>query len=196
MSDTRLNKKTGMAILAALSLFFMIWVSFVYFTSERAAERAVICDTGAYLEAENLPLFIAPEYMQAVYVHGVKKPSAKADSYGCADVTAENPLRIKSMRFFPEAFLNKNILLDDTPFKTILPLKLQAVPADMRGKSGEFTCNDAGQCVAVVVKGDVFFLLELSEGYFASSLQKNIFYATLQRFIEDLIVKSAEQPAE
>jgi hypothetical protein len=196
MTDARLNKKTGMAVLAALSLFFMIWVSFVYFTSERASERAVICDAGAYLEAENLPLFIAPEYMQAVYVQGLKKPSAKADSYGCADVTEENPLRIKSMRFFPEAFLSKNILLDDTPFKTILPIKLHAVPTDMQGKTGEFTCNDAGQCVAIVVKGDVFFLLELSESYFASSLQKNIFYATLQRFIEDLVVSSAENSAE
>lgn len=196
MQQHALNKKTGLAILAVLSLCLTLWVVFSHVHDGDGPERPVVCDAGGYFSIKNLRLFIAPEFMQDVYANGQQKPSASGNSYTCADVTIKNPLPLKNLRFFPEAYLNKNILLDDTPYKTILPITVRPVPLDMRGKAGDFSCNDIGQCIAVVVKDDVFFMLELSDGFFASALQKDIFYASFKRFIEDMIVDPVTERTE
>jgi len=192
------NRKAGLIILALASLCLTLWVVFarVIDMGDAAAERAVSCDAGAFFTLQDLRLFIAPEYMQAVFAQGTRAPVNNGNDYTCADVGKVDPLPVKNLRFFPEAFLNKNILINNAPMKAVLPIVLRRVPAEMRDRSGTFSCNDAGQCVAAVVKGDVYFMQEISESYFASSLQKDIFYAAFHRFIEDMILDDAPVAAE
>jgi hypothetical protein len=188
MKTQILNIKTVSGLLVALFLCFLtIRVLYPELFGSQMAEKAVSCDSGAYFKLNDVHVNIPAEYMQGVYAGASQKPVHGGNTYTCSDVTENKPLQVSHIRFFPEAFLNKNILIDDTPYKTITPLQIRPVPKRDGAAAAAFSCNDQGQCAAVVIKDDVLFMIELSEMYFGSSLQKDIFYASFQRFIADLL---------
>lgn len=187
MQNRFLNTKTALAFLVVLSLCFSIWFLYPGWFGGSADEKPVACDAGGFFKLNNVLINIPAEYMQNVYAAASKKPQHGGKTYTCADMVEKTPLPVTSLRFFPEAFLNKNILIDDTPYKTITPLQIRSVPPKEGAPAAVFSCNDRGQCAAVVIKEDVLFMVELSEAYFSSGLQKNIFYASFQRFVESLL---------
>lgn len=172
------------------------WFIYPQLFGSPKAEKPVACDAGGYFMLDQLRINIPAEYMQAVYAAAAQKPAQGGNTYTCADVSAEKPLPISHMRFFPEAFLNKNILIEDTPYKTITAMQVRPVPEKDSAPAAAFECNNLGQCAAVVIRNNALFMVEMSESYFGSNLQKDIFYASFQRFVESLLSAPQAPAAE